>query len=252
MIGPGMSRIGGICSRGAGRWLWPLLPILALGFDRIDQPKAADRPVPADRVVEFAVLYKENCAGCHGVDGTLGPAPPLNDPNFLSIVPDAVVLGLIAGGRPGTPMPAFARNKGGPLTDDQVKAIAAGIKPRWGSDAPARSDLPSYAIGADAVAGDKERGRKVFARACAPCHGSNGEGKDEQAGAIRDPDFLKLISDQCLRRYAITGRPDLGMPGFADKRGRASDFQPISAAELADLVALLADWRRADPVQVAR
>ncbi len=42
------------------------------------------------------------------------------------------------------------------------------------------------------------------------------------------------------------------MPGFADKRGRASDFQPISAAELADLVALLADWRRADPVQVAR
>jgi cytochrome c oxidase cbb3-type subunit III len=252
MIGHGMTRSGRVRSAALGSWLWPLLAVLAVGCARSGQPRAADRPVPADRVVDFAVLYKENCAGCHGVDGTLGPAPPLNDPTFLSIVPDAVVLGLISGGRPGTPMPAFARNKGGPLTDDQVKAIAAGIKPRWGSDAPARSDLPSYATGAEAVAGDKERGRKVFARACAPCHGSNGEGKDEQAGAIRDPDFLKLISDQCLRRYAITGRPDLGMPGFADKRGRASDFQPISAVELADLVALLADWRRADPLQVAR
>ena len=215
MIGPGMSRIGRslipeALVGGSGR----SFAVLALGCDRIDQPKAADRPVPADRVVDFATLYKENCAGCHGADGKLGPAPPLNDPIFLSIVPDAVVLGLISEGRPGTPMPAFARNKGGPLTDDQVKAIAAGIKPRWGSDAPVRTDLPAYSIGATAAAGDKERGLKVFARACGPCHGANGEGKDEKAGAIHDPDFLKLISDQCLRRYAITGRPDLGMPGL--------------------------------------
>ena len=28
-------------------------------------------------------------------------------------------------------MPAFARSKGGPLTDAQVKALATGIKPRW-------------------------------------------------------------------------------------------------------------------------
>ncbi len=75
MIGPGMSRIGrSLYPEAAGRWLWPLLPILALGCDRIDQRHAANRPVPADRVVDFAVLYKENCAGCHGADGMLGPA----------------------------------------------------------------------------------------------------------------------------------------------------------------------------------
>ena len=230
--------------------LWPFLAVLAFGCDRSDQSKTPDRPVPADRVVDFAALYKENCAGCHGADGKLGPAPPLNDPNFLAIVPDSVVLGLISGGRPGTPMPAFARTKGGPLTDEQVQALAAGIKPRWKSDGQPRTGLPLYSIGESMFAGDNDRGLKVFARACGACHGANGEGGDK-AGAIHDADFLKLISDQCLRRYAITGRPDLGMPDFAGKDGRAPDFQPLTSAEIADLVALLAHWRRADPAQTS-
>ena len=54
------------------------------------RPKPADKPVPADQVVDFVGLYRQNCAGCHGADGKLGPAPPLNDPIFLSIVPDSV------------------------------------------------------------------------------------------------------------------------------------------------------------------
>ncbi len=204
--------------------------------------------MPGDRVVEFTTLYKENCAGCHGADGMLGPAPPLNDPIFLSIVPDAVVLGLISDGRPGTPMPAFARSKGGPLTDLQVQALAAGIKPRWSTGPQVRENLPPYSIRGDDAAADRERGLKVFARACGSCHGPNGEGDDKKAGAIHDPNFLKLISDQCLRRYAITGRPDLGMPNFAEKNGRASDFQPLTSAEITDLVALLAHWRETDRV----
>jgi cytochrome c oxidase cbb3-type subunit III len=233
-------------------WLLPMLAVISFGCDRSDQPKTSYRPVPGDRVVDFATLYQENCAGCHGADGKLGPAPPLNDSIFLSIVPDAVVLGLITEGRPGTPMPAFARNNGGPITNDQVKALAAGIKRRWGSGRPVRADLPAYSIGESATAGDKARGLRVFARACGPCHGPDGEGKDGKAGAIHDPDFLKLVSDQCLRRYAITGRPDLGMPDFADKNGRGSDFQPLTSAEIADVVALLADWRRAEPAPAAR
>jgi len=247
MMGPGMTRMARVRSRALGLRLWPLLAVIATGCD---QRQAAYRPVPADRVVDFGTLYAENCAGCHGADGTLGPAPPLNDRIFLSIVPDAVVLSLITDGRPGTPMPAFARNKGGPLTDEQVKALAAGIQRRWGSGRRVRADLPAYSIGANSAAGDKARGLTVFGRACGPCHGAKGEGK-EQVGAINDPDFLKLVSDQCLRRYTITGRPDLGMPDFADKHGRASDFQPLTSGEIADLVALLANWRRAEPVRIA-
>jgi mono/diheme cytochrome c family protein len=39
---------------------------LAAGCDLPGRPRAADRPVPADRVLDFAALYGENCAGCHG------------------------------------------------------------------------------------------------------------------------------------------------------------------------------------------
>ena len=59
--------------------------------------------------MEFGVLYRNNCAGCHGADGTLGPAPPLNDSLFRAIVPTEEIERVLTFGRPGTPMPAFAR-----------------------------------------------------------------------------------------------------------------------------------------------
>jgi mono/diheme cytochrome c family protein len=222
--------------------------VLVAGCDLPGQPKPDDRPVRADQVLDFAVLYRQNCAGCHGADGKLGPAPPLNDKAFLDIVPDALLLHVITEGRPGTPMPAFARHRGGPLTDAQVKVLAEGIKPRWGPAQPLPGPLPHYSLAEGGTeTGDADRGRKVFARACAGCHGARGEGsedKDQGAGAIHDVAFLSLISDQAIRRYAITGRPDLGMPNYAAKGGRPEDFQPLTSAEIADLVALLAQWRR--------
>ncbi len=53
------------------------------------KPDPKDRPVPPEKTLAFAALYGRNCAGCHGANGTLGPAPPLNDPVFRSIVPMA-------------------------------------------------------------------------------------------------------------------------------------------------------------------
>ena len=92
-----------------------------------------------------------------------------------------------------------------------------------------------------------ETGRRVFARACAACHGDQGQGiqKDgETVRTIHEPAFLALISDQVLRRYAITGRPDLGMPNYAQAHDGESNFVPLTDQEVADLVALLASWRR--------
>jgi mono/diheme cytochrome c family protein len=214
------------------------------GCDFPGRPNEADRPIPANQVVDFATLYGQHCAGCHGAGGKLGPAPPLNDETFLAIVPDSVLLGVISEGRPGTPMPAFARESGGTLTDAQVKVLAEGLKPRWGKSHVGRGSLPPYSV-AKAKASDSrnERGEQVFRRACAGCHGSEGQG-GKKAGAINNPAFLALISDQALRRYAITGRPDLGMPDHAGKAGRADDFQPLTSAEIGDLVGLLARWRQ--------
>jgi cytochrome c oxidase cbb3-type subunit 3/ubiquinol-cytochrome c reductase cytochrome c subunit len=227
------------------------LSLLAAGCDLPGQPNPAERPVPADQVQDFGTLYATHCAGCHGADGKLGPAPPLNDPIFLAIVPDDELLRVITEGRAVTPaqkspMPAFARDRGGPLTEAQVKVLANGIKERWGSARTEAESLPSYLATAGAHGASPKR---LFARACAGCHGSEGQGGkdgDRPAGAIHQRAFLALISDQALRRYIITGRPDLGMPAFDGHQGRSDEFRPLSSAEIDDLVALLASWRRGE------
>jgi mono/diheme cytochrome c family protein len=263
-----------------GRWrLLPLLVTLVVGCDPPGKPKPDDRPVPADQVTNFDALYANRCAGCHGIDGKLGPAPPLNDPIFLAIVPDAELLRVITAGRAVTPaqkspMPAFRVGKGAslsdtqvkvwtelkeethtdprqqsPLTETQVKVLAEGIKKRWGPPPSPAGSVPPY-LAPEGAFGSKENGSRVFARACAGCHGGHGEGgkySDRKIGAINDPAFLALISDQALRRYAITGRPDLGMPAYEANDGRSQDFQPLTSAEIDDLVALLAYWRLAGP-----
>jgi mono/diheme cytochrome c family protein len=207
--------------------------------------------VAEDKVVDFEVLYRQNCAGCHGANGQWGPGPPLNDPLFLAIVPDAELLRVITEGRPGTPMPAFAREKGGPLTAEQVKALAEGIKPRWGSRDKPKDDVPRYLAPevkpGEVGAGNAEQGAKVFARACAVCHGNNGEGvkrKDQLVHRINDPVFLALLSNQAVRRYAITGRPDFKMPSYAEPRPEVVEFRPLTAQEITHLVALLDLWRQ--------
>jgi mono/diheme cytochrome c family protein len=241
-----------------GNWrLLPLLAVLAAGCDFPGKPREGDRPKPADQVTDFGILFSTRCAGCHGADGKLGPAPPLNDPLFLSLVPDAEVVRVIREGRavtPGqkSPMPAFARANGGPLTDAQVEALAAGIKQRWGPAAP--GSLPAGLSLTGGNGGDDKRGAVVFARACAGCHGKEGEGVERESRIhrkINDPAFLALISDRALRRYIITGRPppDLGMPPYDGKTGRAADFQPLTSAEIDDLVALLACWRQGESAQ---
>jgi cytochrome c oxidase cbb3-type subunit 3/ubiquinol-cytochrome c reductase cytochrome c subunit len=242
-------------------WRWALLALLVgwvAGCDLPGRPRPADRYVPPREERTFGVLFQRNCVGCHGVDGKLGPAPPLNNKLFLALVPDTELERVIASGRAGTLMPAFAEAEGGSLADEQVKVLAEGIKPRWGTAEPAPSGAPPYLLAQTesdlAGSGDRKQGVKVFARACASCHGERGQGgrhggaaDGKTVGAINDPDFLALISDQALRRHVIAGRPDLGMPDYADPTGRPERFQPLSAEDVTNVTALLAYWRQGGP-----
>lgn len=214
--------------------IWLLVPLA--GCDWPGKPKDSDRPIPAEKIEDFITLYNTHCSGCHGKDGKDGPAPPLNDQLFLAIVPDEVLRQVITEGRTGTPMTAFARDRGGPLTGKQIDIVAKGIKERWAAPESVKGKPPPYLLSA-AKAGDKKVGLEVFARDCAMCHGKHGQGGDD-AGAINDPAFLALVSDQALRRYIITGRPDFGMPNYLDR-----EDADLTSQEINDLVALLAYWR---------
>lgn len=235
------------------------------------KPNPKDQPKLPDQVVAFDQLYRTNCAGCHGPDGKQGPAPPLNDPVFRTLVPAAEVERTITYGRPGTPMPPFAKSQGGTLTAAQLQILVNEIKglpyridakpsgeptvttlpagqmkaePWWGAVGPILPWDPPYLLPEEP--GDARRGALLFKKACAGCHGENGMGQPQEGVAkrrINDQAFLALISDQELRRLMITGRQDLKMPNYAQKQGRPSDFQPLTSQDISDLGALLAAWR---------
>jgi len=223
------------------RWSALVLPLLAAGG--CYRPDPADRPLRPGQVLDFEVLYSQNCSGCHGADGRLGPAPPLNDALFLAIASDAELTRVVSEGRRGTPMTAFARAAGGGLTPEQIESIVHGMRTKWGkSTTQPVGTLPAYV--ATGGHGDASTGATVFAQACAMCHGANGQGA-ARAGALHSPPFLALISDQALRRIIITGRPDLGMPDYRHLVDGSARPAPLSDREIGDLVALLASWRGA-------
>ena len=218
-------------------WIAAWLLLLLAGCNWPGKPKDTDRPIPAEEVMDFGTLYRTNCAGCHGANGKDGPTPPLNDPLFLAIVPDEILRQVITEGRTGTAMTAFAKDRGGPLTKEQIDILAEGIKRRWPATKKENGASPPPYLLSSAKTGDKKAGLKVFARDCAMCHGEHGQG-GKDVGAIKDSAFLALVSDQALRRYIITGRPDFGMPNYVDR-----EDADLTSQEINDLVALLAYWR---------
>ncbi len=212
------------------------------------KPNPADAFIMPQEVKDFGELYAQRCAGCHGANGNVCPGPPLNDPLFVSLVSEEELTDVISKGRHGTLMPAWSQSAGGPLTDAQVAVLVQGIKkPNWKrvNEATSQSvhpNAPQLMLAANARGGIVESGAKVFATACAGCHGERGEGT-KSGGAINDPAFLALMSDTILRRYVITGRPDLEMPNFAESSGRDKDFAPLTSEQVSDVVALLGSWR---------
>ena len=216
------------------------LTILALG-DRCQppgKPAEKDRWKPPSQVTDFRQLYAQNCAGCHGAGGRLGAARPLNDPLYLAFAGADALRHVVAEGVPGTAMPGFAQRSGGNLTDRQIDLLVDGANAQWGRPENFRDvAIPPYRSEA---AGDPRRGVAAYQTYCSQCHGAEGKG-GLYAGAIADPNYLTLVSDQSLRSTLVAGRPDLGMP---DWRSRLPG-RPMSVQEISDVAAWLAAMRQA-------
>jgi cytochrome c oxidase cbb3-type subunit 3 len=205
------------------------------------QPGPDSTIVRPSEILDFDVLYSQNCAACHGTAGKGSAANALADPVFLAIAGDAQIRRVTANGVPGTQMPAFAESAGGMLTDKQIDALVHGIRSWQKPGVFNGANPPPYA--ADGP-GDSQRGFVAYATYCSACHGSEGRG-DKKGSSIVDGSFLALVSDQYLRTTVIVGRPELSAPDWRnDVPGH-----PMSAQEVSDVVAWLAAQRRQFPGQ---
>ena len=204
---------------------------------------AEERP---DEVKNFAALYKENCAACHGDQGRGGIAVSLANPTYIAIAGREHIAKAPDEGGPGALMPAFGRKHGGFLTEEQIRILADGIVRQWG-----HGSLPGAPAYAATLSGDATAGKAAYESYCARCHGEGAGLKttgQRNAGSITDADFLALISDQNLRSTILAGKPDEGMPDW-----RGFGPQPLTDQQITDIVAWLGTHRRttkAHPPQV--
>jgi len=206
------------------------------------QPQRDSEAVAPSQVSDFATLYSQNCAGCHGAQGRGGAAIALANPVYLDIVDEALVRKVIANGIHGTSMSAFAQSVGGMLTDKQIDVITSGIFSNWSRKGILDgSNPPSSAAN---TAGNAGHGELVYRTYCASCHGQGGQG-GPKGSAITNDSFLALVSDQELRTIVIAGRPELGAP---DWRGNVPG-KPMTDQEITDVVAWLASRRVQNPGQ---
>jgi cytochrome c oxidase cbb3-type subunit III len=190
---------------------------------------------PSD-VNDFATLFNENCAACHGAGGKNGPAIDLSNPEYQALVDDATLRKLISNGMPGTEMPAFAQSAGGMLTDAQVSALIAGMRAAWSKpNAYGGAAPPPYA---QTAAGDAAHGQQVYTARCASCHTA-------QAQDITSSDYLALVGDQALRSIIIAGRPDIGQPDWSHLSAGGQAATPLAAQDVDNIVAYLGSLRGA-------
>ena len=194
-------------------------------------------PIPRPTTVtDFATLYNQNCAACHGANGQNGPAIDLANPEYQALVDDATLRKWISGGMPGTEMAAFAQSAGGMLTDAQVNALIAGMRKEWlRPNTFAGATPPPYA---QAKAGDPQRGQQSYHTRCSACH-------DSSRQEITSTNYLSLVGDQALRSITIAGRPDIGQPDWLHDGPGGKAATPLSAQEVDDIITYLDSLRHA-------
>lgn len=115
--------------------------------------------------------FQQSCAFCHGPDATGGRGPDLIRSPLVAHDVNADLIGpVIHNGRPDKGMPAL------PLTDDQIKAVAAFLHDR-AQQALDSARLPkTYAL-AKLLTGNADAGRAYFdgAGGCTQCHSPTGD-----------------------------------------------------------------------------
>lgn len=212
-------------------------------------------------------VYQRNCLVCHGAYGDgrgemgkeLKPRPrdfrrglfKYHSTPAGALPADADLEQSIRGGLAGTAMPMFSH-----LSEREIRSVIEYVKsfsPRWlhaTNYAPtlALPPLPVWFENDPLLKSRAEKGRDLFAAACAACHGTDGSGQGATAmnledswgqpttpSNLRQPTLRSGPTLETIYRVLLTGIDGTPMPSFAET---------MTEQQRWELVAYVAELRR--------
>lgn len=247
-----------------GYWIlmpaWPIGVTYTKGLLGIDQraivtkqveDAAAARASWSDRIAEASLdeiaadpdlmqhvretgrtLFIDNCAACHGTQGTGGPGfPNLSAKAWLwggepETIHETIRVGINSAHAETRVSQMMAFGRDGTLERKQVRAVAAYVR--------SLSDLPMSADHQALI----ETGKEIFSANCAACHGEDARGStDMGAPNLTDETWIYGSDAQTVFATVFSGRQGL-MPSW---EGRLS---PIDLKLLALYVGTLGEDAR--------
>jgi mono/diheme cytochrome c family protein len=200
--------------------------------DRMRVARFGEREFTSDA----ATLFGAFCSGCHGRDGLGHRAPGMTafpsvaNPDFLAVAPDALIAETILRGRPGRRMRAWGDGTTG-LRPEDVPALVTHLRTMAQVAAPSDSRPPRWAKG------NVVEGARLFAAACAGCHGAKGEGFE--GPALNNAVLQQFATDTYLVETISRGRRGTAMLGFAEPTPARRMLAP---SEIESVVAFLRTW----------
>lgn len=182
---------------------------------------------------DAARLFASYCSVCHGEkgDGKSRAQNSLNPPprDFTSTPAERLsrsqMIAAVTHGKPGTAMAAWQTQ----LQPQQIEALVDYVR---------SSFMPAP------VVTQSSRGRQVFSKNCAVCHGEQGDGRSRAQTSLNPPprDFTAAaarteLSAQRMLTSVTFGRADTAMAGFKNRLS-AEDIRAVVAFIRADFMGL--------------
>jgi len=140
------------------------LVVGATGCGARQESRAMGDVARPEEVLDFATLYSQNCAACHGE----------KEPTARHLAGEPGVPGDCRGRQHSTHyrrglnvpmMPGFAKSAGGMLSDKQIAAITQGMIDAWAN--PLRSPVQTPPAYAGSSSGDASQGQQTLSAFCA-------------------------------------------------------------------------------------
>lgn len=228
--------------------------VIALGLllYAIHEPRRIDQAQKEQLSIDLhdaMVTFAKNCTLCHGMAGEgIGSNPPLNNPALRESDPSALTK-TISRGLFKTPMPAWSKEDGGPLSDYQIGQLVKLIRfGDWQETKQVVADLGLTPLTPFAAEVDSKiiealkkmeggdvlaKGVTLFAEKCVACHGADGLGT-ALAPALNDLKVReKPVED--INRTLLLGKPGTLMAGWENI---------LSSEETHALIQLIKEWDR--------